>query len=86
MAQQDLGGSCTAQRYCHSLARISEQVLAEQEGVSAKKAMMRLLAFMVRKRQSSYNQSGLSMPLGGVDRERAVSRVIGLVVSSRPRV
>jgi hypothetical protein len=53
MAQQAFGGSCTAQRYCHSDARISGQVCAEQGGFSAKKAMMRLFAFMVKNRQSS---------------------------------
>ena len=84
MAQQDLGGSWTAQRYCHSLARISGQVDAEQGGESAKKAMMRLLAFMVRKRQSSYNHKGRSMPAGGVDKAIAVSFVSGVIVSSEP--
>ena len=53
MAQQDFGGSWTAQRYCHSEARISGQLRAEQGGESEKKPTMRLFTFWTRKRQSS---------------------------------
>jgi hypothetical protein len=64
MAQHDLGGSCTAQRYCHSEARISGQVKDEQGGSSAKRAVMIELTFCMRKRQSSYSHRVLSTLAG----------------------
>lgn len=73
MAQHDFGGSCTAQRYCHSEARISGHVAAEQGGVSLKKAMTKALTSMTSKRQISYNHNERSTPSGGVAMSRAVS-------------
>lgn len=66
MAQQDLGGSCTAHKYCHSEARISGQFCALHLGVSLKKPTMSVLTRMIRRRQSSYSQSERSTPSGGV--------------------
>lgn len=77
MAQHDLGGSCTAQRYCHSDARISGHVCAEQGGSSAKNATIKLFTFIVRKRQSSYSHSDRSTPSGGSASDTATSRVMG---------
>ena len=73
MAQQDLGGSCTAQRYCHSEARISGHVMDEHGGVSENNATMMALTFCVRNRHSSYSHSVLSTFSGGCASLRAIS-------------
>jgi hypothetical protein len=65
MAQHDLGGSCTAHRYCHSEARISGQVVEEHGGLSEKSPTMIELTFCIKKRQSSYSHSVLSTFSGG---------------------
>lgn len=65
MAQHDLGGSWAAQRYCHSLARISGHVCAEHGGSSAKRPIAIRFAFWVRNRHSSYSQIPRSTPGGG---------------------
>lgn len=65
MAQHDLGGSWAAQRYCHSLARISGHVCAEHGGSSAKRPIAIKFAFWVRNRHSSYSQMPRSTPGGG---------------------
>ena len=80
MAEQDFGGSWTAHRYCHSLARISGHVCAEHGGLSAKRATMIELVFWMRKRASSYSQISLEVFGGGWASCRAMSAVIGLVV------
>ena len=80
MAQQDLGGSCTAQRYCHSDALISGHVCAEQGGESEKQATIKLLVLCTRKRQSSYSHNGRSTFSGGLASLKAVTRVMGVVV------
>lgn len=79
MAEQDLGGSWTAQRYCHSEARISWHVVAEHAGVSEKRATMIELVFWIKKRPSSYSQISLAVLCGGWASCRARSAVIGLV-------
>lgn len=73
MAQQDFGGSWAAQRYCHSLARISGHVAAEQGGSSAKRPIAITFAFCVRKRHSSYSQIPRSTPGGGWASDCAVA-------------
>lgn len=78
MAQQDLGGSCTAQRYCHSEARISGHVIEEHGGVSEKRATMIELTFWVRNRHSSYSHSVLSTFSGGCASFRAMSLSTGI--------
>ena len=77
MAEQLLGGSWTAQRYCHSEARISGQVCAEQAGVSANRPTMIWFVFWIRKRPSSYSQISLAVWGGGWARSWAMLAVMG---------
>jgi hypothetical protein len=79
MAQHDLGGSCTAHRYCHSDARISGHVTEEHGGVSANSATMIELTFWMRKRQSSYSHSVLSTFSGGSASFNAISLSTAMV-------
>jgi hypothetical protein len=79
MAQHDFGGSCTAQRYCHSEARISGHVSDEHGGSSAKRAVMMELTFCMRKRHSSYSQSVLSTLAGDCAILSAVTLSTGIV-------
>ena len=63
MAAQGLGGSCTAQRYCHSEARISGHVLGLHTPNSGRTSALRCT---VRRRVSSYSQREGSVEAGGV--------------------
>ena len=81
MAQQDLGGSWTAQRYCHSEARISGQVMDEHGGLSENSAVIMAFTFCVRNRQSSYSHSVLSTFSGGVANFCAISLSTGVTES-----
>lgn len=80
MAQHDFGGSCTAQRYCHSEARISGHVVDEHGGLSENRATMMELTFWVRNRQSSYNHSVLSTFSGACASLSAISRSTGIML------
>ena len=80
MAQHDLGGSCTAHRYCHSEARISGQVKDEHGGLSAKRAVMIPLTFCMRKRHSSYSHRVLSTLSGDCAILSAMSWSTGMML------
>src|SRR3954471_19320402 len=80
MAQHDFGGSCTAQRYCHSEARISGQVKDEHGGLSRKRAVMMELTFCMRKRHSSYSHSVLSTFSGACAILSAISLSTAIVL------
>src|SRR5580692_3234952 len=80
MGTQALGGSWAAQRYCHSDARISAQVSAEQGGLFANRAMTTVFTFWISSLESSYSHSDLSTSGGGTANRRAISRSTRTVV------
>jgi predicted phosphoribosyltransferase len=54
-------------------------VAALHGGVSNRKPTIKVLHWAIKKRQSSYSHSVLSMPGGGLASSFAVSRLIGVV-------